>query len=76
MVDERGVIQAPDSLHLTEIADRLEGSGILLAARALLRGAHKRRHQERYRDVNRARVELARLCVERASSELGFGANR
>ena len=39
----------------------------------LVRGCHRRRRQDRYRKINRARLELARLCIDRAMAALGGG---
>ncbi|MFG1378087.1 twin-arginine translocation signal domain-containing protein [Xanthobacter autotrophicus] len=42
---------------------------LLLFAKRLVDGARKRRFCERHRDVNRAKLELARMCIERALAE-------
>jgi len=63
--DDAGVIIAPAADSLAAVAHAVAIEELPLFTRRLLDAARKRRFQDRYRDVNRRRLELAALCIER-----------
>ena len=69
IVDAVSVIIAPADEDLAALAPLVRLDELAPFTTRLLRGVQKRRHQERYHKVNRARLELARLCIDRMLSD-------
>lgn len=67
--DDRGVIVPVPTTALPEIAAKVDPTDLLYFAQRLLKGAHRRRHQLRWSAINAQRLELARLCINRAASD-------
>ena len=63
------VIEAPPDDVLGAIAERIAPENVLRSANSLIRNAHKRRHNQRWRHVSRSKVLLANLLLERAVRE-------
>jgi hypothetical protein len=66
ILDSHSVIGAPDDAALAALVPLIREGALLLFAKRLVDGARKRRLQDRYREVNRARLILARACIDRA----------
>lgn len=69
VVDSHSRIQAPAEADLAALAPLIPADDLLLFTGRLVTGARKRRRQERYAEVNAARLKLARLCIDRALAE-------
>ena len=69
ILDATSVIIAPAAGDLAAVVPLIRYDQLLLFAKRLVDGARKRRFSERHREVNRAKLELARMCIERALSE-------
>ena len=69
VVDSHSRIQAPAEADLAALAPLIPVDDLLLFTGRLVTGARKRRRQERYAEVNAARLKLARLCIDRALAE-------
>ena len=65
-VDDRGLIRTLPHAELKPLAESIAPEGLMTFASRLIRNARKRRHKERWQAVNRQRLELAQLCLERA----------
>ena len=63
------VIPAVPLEQLERIADEVAAEGLLLFTKRLVDGARKRRFTSRWREVNVSRLQLARLCLDRALQE-------
>ncbi len=59
-------IVAPDDAELADYVPLIPAENLLPLARRLMNAARKRQQQPRWRDVNRARLALARMCLDRA----------
>lgn len=66
--DSVSVIEPPAPEALPGIAAAVHPSELLVFSRKLVQAANKRRHNMRWEKVNRSRLELARLCLDRALS--------
>lgn len=64
-----GAIVPPQPEELTRIVDEIAPHEILLFTKRLIATAKKRKRGIRYQHVNRARLALARLCIERVERE-------
>lgn len=69
IVDSVSTIVALPDAELAAIVPLIRADELLLFTKRLVDGTRKRRFDERWRLVNRSRLELARLCIERALSE-------
>lgn len=69
ILDATSVIAPPAPDELARIAEEVAADGLMLFTKRLVDGARKRRFDARWRLVNRSRLELARLCIERALVE-------
>lgn len=67
--DPQGVIPAPPPEELAHIAQAVAPDGLMLFTKRLVDGARKRRFSHRWCEVNRSRLHLAQLCIERALAE-------
>lgn len=70
VTDATSTIAAPAHAELAALVPLIPADDLLLFTRRLVDGARKRRRDARWREVNRARLFLARLCMERALSDL------
>jgi len=68
--DAAGVIIPPTAEELTRIAEAIEPRELLVFATRLVRNTRKRRWQPPHAALNRSRLELARLCFDRALRDL------
>ncbi len=75
ITDAVSVIMAPADDDLAALAPLVRIEDLAPFTSRLLRGVQKRRFQERYAEVNRARLELARLCIDRMLAQ-GHGTPR
>jgi hypothetical protein len=66
--DPEGKIVPPAPDELTRIVDEIAPGEILLFTKRLISTAKKRQRSDRYVHVNRARLVLARACIERVLS--------
>lgn len=76
ILDSASVIAAPPADELAALVPLVRPDELLPLTKRLVHHTAKRRFQEHYREVNRARLELARLCIERALSagqDIGSG---
>lgn len=64
--DARGVILPRPIDDLAGLVDSIAPQELLPFIRKLINGTSRRRKQECWSAVNRQRLELARLCIERA----------
>lgn len=69
IVDSVSVIMPPADDELAAIVPLVRADDLLLFTRRLVNGARRRRFNSRWRLMNRSRLELARLCIERALAE-------
>lgn len=60
-----GIIEPPPVEELARIADNVDPAGVALFVKRLVSGAVKKRHKPRWVRANAARLELARLCLDR-----------
>lgn len=65
-VDAVGVVLTIPDEELPGLAALVREEELLLFTRRLVDGVRRRRFSGRYRDVNRSRLLLARLCIDRA----------
>ncbi len=70
--DSVSVIEPPPAMDLRGMAGAILPSELLVFSRRLVQAAKRRERNPRWQKVNRARLELARLCLDRALSE-GIG---
>ena len=70
ILDATSLIMAPADADLVALVPLIRPDELLLFTKRLVDGAHKRRRQDRYAAVNRARLHLARLCIDRALVEM------
>jgi hypothetical protein len=70
IVDSTSVIEPPPQDVLPEIAASIAPDELLLFAKRLVNSARKKRNSVRWSKVNRARLELAALCLERALDDM------
>lgn len=68
-MDERGVVIPRPMGELTMLVDQIAPHDLLPFVRRLINGTSRRRQQEKWSAVNRQRLELARLCIERAMND-------
>ena len=68
ITDALSVIIAPADDEIAALARLVRTDDLAPFTSRLLRAVKKRRFHDRYRDVNRARLELARLCIDRLLS--------
>jgi hypothetical protein len=61
-----GAVIPPPRERLIEIADAVEPNLLLVFSTRLLRGARRRRFKASRAALNRAYLDLARLCIDRA----------
>ena len=67
--DDAGVIQPRPLSELEAITADVATDQLLPFVRRLINGTNKRKRQAKWSAVNRQRLELARLCIERALNE-------
>lgn len=67
--DSHGVISAPADAELAALVPLIPPAELLLFTGRLVTGARKRRRQERYAEMNAAKLKLARLCIDQALAE-------
>jgi len=67
--DSHGVLSAPADAELAALVPLIPPAELLLFTGRLVTGARKRRRQERYAEMNAARLKLARLCIDQALAE-------
>ena len=72
ITDAVSVILAPADDDLAKLAQLVRADDLVPFSSRLIRGVKKRRFQPRYAAVNRARLELARLCIDRSLAEGGL----
>lgn len=60
---------APSTAELRDFADAVAPKALPLFICGLLKSARRRRYQPRWEAMNRARLELARLCFDRMVAE-------
>ncbi len=70
-VDGKAAV-SPETMR--EIAAAVDEHHLLLFTRRLIDGSRKRRLEARHHEDNRARLELARLCIERMLEDDLFAA--
>lgn len=70
--DEAGVIRAVPDSHLPALVAQVAPQELFPFMRRLVNGASKRRREARWSAVNRQRLQLLRLCLERLLSEREF----
>lgn len=70
IIDSTSIIIAPADGDLAAYVPLINEDQLLLFTKRLVDGARKRRFAERYRDVNRARLVLARMCIDRVLAGL------
>lgn len=68
ILDSVSVIEPPPSETLPGIAEAVHPAELLIFSKRLVQAARKRNRNVRWQKVNRSRIELARLCLERALS--------
>jgi len=68
-----GILEAPPRERLVEIAAAVDPNHLLVFADRLIRGVRRRRFKASRAELNRAYLELARLCIDRT---LTTGAGR
>ena len=59
----------PTTRDLQAIADQVHPNALLVFATRLVRSVRRHRHQEKAAATNRYRLELARLCLDRALND-------
>jgi len=64
--DDAGVIVPRPMDELSTFAAQIEPDQLLPFLRRLINGTSKRKRQPRWAAVNRQRMQLAKLCIERA----------
>ncbi|KAA0970449.1 hypothetical protein FPY71_08015 [Aureimonas fodinaquatilis] len=68
VTDSTSEIIAPPDAELTALVPLIPDADLLLLIRRLVMGVHRRRFDSRWKVVNRSRLKLARLCIDRALS--------
>ena len=68
-LDPAGTIEPPPFIDLPAIAAAVHPDELMLFTRRLVASAKKRSRTERYHRLNRRRLELARLCIDRILAE-------
>lgn len=66
ITDSSSVIEPPPSDALPGIAEAVHPAELLVFSKRLVQAAHKRNRNPRWEKVNRSRLVLARLCLDRA----------
>ena len=61
-----GVLEAPPRERLAEIAEAVDPNLLLVFSTRLLRGARRKRFKANRASLNRAYLDLARMCIDRA----------
>lgn len=69
IIDNHGAIQAPPDAALAALVPLIPTDDLLLFTGRLVTGARKRRRQERYAEMNAARLKLARACIDQALAD-------
>jgi hypothetical protein len=64
-VGDDGAIVPPTAAEIARIVDEIAPDKILLFTKRLIASTKKRHRSERYTHVNRARLVLAKACIER-----------
>lgn len=67
--DERGVILPRPMSEVAAFAAQVAPEQLLPFLRTLINGTSKRKRQPRWEAVNRQRMEIARLCIERVLAD-------
>lgn len=67
--DDAGVILARPQAELEAFARQIAPERLLPFLRTLINGTGKRKRQPRWEAVNRQRMEIARLCIERVIAD-------
>ena len=67
--DPQGVIPAPTAEEMASVVEAISPDGLLLFLKRVVDGARKRRFNERWSEVNRSRLQLAKLLIDRALAE-------
>ena len=67
--DDCGVILAIADSQLSALAARVAPDQLFPFIRRLINSTSHRRREERWSAVNRQRMQLAKLCIERALTE-------
>jgi hypothetical protein len=60
-----GILTAPPRERLVEIAAAVDPNLLLVFATRLMKGARRKRFKASRAELNRAYLELARLCIDR-----------
>lgn len=68
--DANGVIVPRPADELAAFADQIAPAQLLPFVRSLINGTSKRKKEARWQAVNRQRLEVAKLCIDRALAEL------
>ena len=66
-----GILTAPPRERLVEIAAAVDANHLLVFADRLIRGVRRRRFKASRAELNRAYLELARLCIDRTLTSGG-----
>lgn len=69
--DANGFIIAPPDNELQALAETVRRGDLYIFARGLLNGARRRQGEPRWAAVNRARLKLAKHCIDRLLSAAG-----
>jgi hypothetical protein len=69
--NEAGVILPRSRDELAPLVDTIAHNQLLPLVRKLVNGTNKRKREVRWSAVNRERLELMRLCVDRLIAEQG-----
>lgn len=69
VVDSASTIVAPTPTDLARFAADVAPKALPEFVSGLMKSARRRRYQPRWSAVNRARLELARLCIDRMLAE-------
>ncbi len=64
-----GVIPAPSAEEIAGVVEAIAPDGLMLFLKRVVDGARKRRFNARWREVNRSRLQLAKLLIDRALAE-------
>jgi len=68
--DDAGVIIPRPHTELADFANQVAPAQLLPFIRRLINGTSKRNKEARWQAVNRQRLEIAKLCIDRALAEL------
>jgi hypothetical protein len=69
VLNDAGEITAPSRDELVRVVPLIKRHDLLHLVRRLMGACYKRRLNSRWRAVNQSRLELARLCIDRALAE-------